>query len=251
VPGDAVTGPTDRAARRYQRLDAHHVRATLDRLQERIAARFPDRNLGRVAGELGDLVAQADDSAEVHRRRDSVVRTACHVAMVAVIGLAVVALGLSVRDALRSADGTPAFQWLPVIESAINDAVFAGIAAWFLHTIPARRQRGRTLAVLYRLRSIAHVIDMHQLTKDPERLRPDYPSTERSPALDLTVSELGRYLDYCTELLSIVGKAAALCAQASTDAVVLDTVSEIESLTLGMSRKIWQKIALVRVADGT
>ena len=53
------------------------------------------------------------------------------------------------------------------------------------------------------------------------------------------------YLDYCSELLSLVGKAAALCAEESRDTVVLDTVSTIESLTVGMSRKIWQKISLL------
>lgn len=53
------------------------------------------------------------------------------------------------------------------------------------------------------------------------------------------------YLDYCSELLSLTSKAAALCAEESTDPLVLDTVSEIEVLTNGMSRKIWQKITLL------
>ena len=48
-----------------------------------------------------------------------------------------------------------------------------------------------------------------------------------------------------SELLSLLSKTAALCGQDSTDALVLDTVSEIEILTLGMSRKIWQKISLL------
>ena len=37
----------------------------------------------------------------------------------------------------------------------------------------------------------------------------------------------------------------ALCAESSSDAVVLNTVSTIESLTTNMSNKIWQKISLV------
>jgi hypothetical protein len=41
------------------------------------------------------------------------------------------------------------------------------------------------------------------------------------------------------------GKTAALCAEESRDAVVLDTVSTIESLTTGMSRNIWQKISVL------
>jgi hypothetical protein len=154
--------------------------------------------------------------------------------------LAVLALGLA-RDAKR----TPAFQWLPLVESTINDIVFAALAVFFLASIPSRQRRRRSLAALYRLRSLAHVIDMHQLTKDPERLRPDFPTTDVSPKVELTADELGRYLDYCSELLSLVAKAAALCAQESADSVVLDTVSEIETLTLGMSRKIWQKISLL------
>lgn len=45
--------------------------------------------------------------------------------------------------------------------------------------------------------------------------------------------------------MAIVGKTAALCADDTGDSVVLGTVSEMEYLTLGMSRKIWQKIALL------
>ncbi|MDP2775712.1 MAG: hypothetical protein Q8O61_19315, partial [Nocardioides sp.] len=104
-------------------------------------------------------------------------------------------------------------------------------------------QRGRTLALLHQLRSTAHIIDMHQLTKDPEQLRPSYTMTSVSQPLDLTRDEMERYLDYCSELLSLVGKTAALCAEESRDAVVLDTVNSIEELTTGMARKIWQKIS--------
>ena len=48
-----------------------------------------------------------------------------------------------------------------------------------------------------------------------------------------------------SELLSLVAKTAALCAEYSTDSVVLDTARAIESLTTDMSVKIWQKIALL------
>jgi len=53
------------------------------------------------------------------------------------------------------------------------------------------------------------------------------------------------YLDYCSELLSLIGKVAALCAEESRDSLVLTTVSDLETLTTGMSRKIWQKISLL------
>ncbi|KRC46475.1 MULTISPECIES: hypothetical protein [unclassified Nocardioides] len=57
-----------------------------------------------------------------------------------------------------------------------------------------------------------------------------------------------QFLDYCSELLSLVGKAAALCAEESHDAVVLDTVSTIEALTVSLERKVWQKITVLNAA---
>ena len=44
---------------------------------------------------------------------------------------------------------------------------------------------------------------------------------------------------------SLVGKAAALCAEESRDDVVLDTVSTVEDLTVNLTRQIWQKITLI------
>ena len=55
--------------------------------------------------------------------------------------------------------------------------------------------------------------------------------------------QVERYLDYCSEMLSLVGKTAALCAEESRDSLILETVSTIETLTVGLSRKIWQKIS--------
>jgi len=40
-------------------------------------------------------------------------------------------------------------------------------------------------------------------------------------------------------------KTAALCAEHSTDSVVLETISDIETLTTDLSNKIWQKISLL------
>jgi hypothetical protein len=35
------------------------------------------------------------------------------------------------------------------------------------------------------------------------------------------------------------------------DPIVIDAVTEIENLTTGLSRKIWQKISLIGKADGS
>lgn len=161
-----------------------------------------------------------------------------------VLAATLVAMGLALRDALD--DGVRrSIDWLPLIETTINDLVYAAIALFFLYSLPERLQRGRSLALLHRLRSLAHVVDMHQLTKDPERFRPDFTVTASSVDPHLSPPEMERYLDYCSEMLSLVGKAAALVAEESRDAVVLDAVAGIETLTTSMSRKIWQKITLL------
>jgi hypothetical protein len=61
----------------------------------------------------------------------------------------------------------------------------------------------------------------------------------------MTRFELARYLDYCSELLSLTSKLAALHAQYLNDPVVLGAVNDVESLAGQLSGKIWQKIVLL------
>ncbi len=95
------------------------------------------------------------------------------------------------------------------------------------------------------LRALAHLVDMHQLTKDPHRVTTSTPDTTSSPRRDLTPHELGRYLDYCSEMLSLAAKVAALYAERFNDAVILQAVDEVEALTTGLAEKTWQKITML------
>jgi len=227
-----------------ERLAAAPVQDTVARLESRIRARFPDRGLLAVAGELRVLTTDVAEGASAIRGRIRWVRLGSRAAAGLVLLATVVVFVLAFRDAVRAGPDR-SFEWVPLIESTINDLVFAGLALWFLYALPQRLERGHLLDLLHRLRSLAHIVDMHQLTKDPERLRPDFEETEASVALDLTRGEMEHYLDYCSELLSLIGKVAALCAEESRDSLVLTTVSDLETLTTGMSRKIWQKISLL------
>lgn len=228
----------------FEKVQAEPVLATVRRLEQRIEARFPGRGLHRVAGELGRLVDEVATSTASVRGRRSWLRPVSRGGIVAVVVLAAVVMTLAVRAAVMDApdDG---LAWIPLLESAVNDLVFAGLAIWFLWSVPERLQRQRLLDLLHRLRSMAHIVDMHQLTKDPERLRSSFSPTAASVDIDLTPQQLEHYLDYCSELLSLVGKAAALCAEESRDALVLDTVSTVETLTVSLERKVWQKIAVL------
>ena len=63
--------------------------------------------------------------------------------------------------------------------------------------------------------------------------------------------ELSRYLDYCSEMLSLTGKVAALYIQDFDDEVALAAVNEVEDLTTGLSRKIWQKLMILLTQPAT
>lgn len=134
---------------------------------------------------------------------------------------------------------------LQVVEAAMNEVIVFGVGIAFLVTAEGRVRRHRVLRRLDALRSLAHVIDMHQLTKDPERFHAVWAETPASPPGPLSAPELARYLDYCSELLSLVGKLAALYAQEVRDPVVLTAVTEIEALSTSLSQKVWQKLVVL------
>jgi hypothetical protein len=116
---------------------------------------------------------------------------------------------------------------------------------FFLYTLENRIKRRRALHFIRELRALAHIIDLHQLTKDPDRVIGPGRDTPSSPERDIEQFKLGRYLDYCSEMLSLTSKVAALYAQSIDDPVVLAAVDEIERLTNGLSAKLWQKIFIL------
>jgi len=230
----------------HEPLEVDPVRQTVQRLHDRIGARFPERGLRKAAADLLTMVDNVEDGPRSNQSRIRTARLASRLLIAAILVATLVAVALAFHDALTDGDRiASSLDVLPLIETTVNDIVFAALAVFFLFSFPERLQRGRTLQLLHQLRSLAHIIDMHQLTKDPEQLRDSFVPTPASQPLEMTRDEMERYLEYCSELLSLVGKTAALCAEESRDAVVLDTVSTIESLTTGMSRKIWQKISML------
>ena len=107
-------------------------------------------------------------------------------------------------------------------------------------------KRRAALQALHELRSIVHVIDMHQLTKDPSLVVTVAGKTASSPQRVLSPFEVARYLDYCSEMVSLTSKVAVLFAQGFPDPVVTEVVSDIERVAAGLSQKIWQKIMILQ-----
>jgi hypothetical protein len=230
----------------FRELDEARIRRTIEHLRDRISERFPESSLRRVCEELLDVAGEVQQCAAYLRRPNLVLRFAGGAAIVGLAALLVGVAGLTLR---APGELSGVLEVAQAIESTVNDVVFFGIAVYFVVTLETRAKRRRALATIHKLRSLAHIVDMHQLTKDPERLLSRRADTPSSPKRTMTAPELGRYLDYCSELLSLESKLAALLVQHFGDSVVLAAVNEIEELTSGLSGKIWQKITILERID--
>ncbi len=227
----------------YRSLHGRNIVETAEQLCRRIDERFPDSGLSRVGQETLTVARESVVRAQKLREPYWLLR-------IAVI-LVVAALLVSIVTALASvpikADGVKFYDLIPAVDAAMNELVFFGIAVIFLVSAETRWKRSAALRGLHQLRSIAHVIDMHQLTKDPHSMRSPSQSTPSSPKRMLTPYELARYLDYCSEMLSLISKLSALYVQYLRDPVVLDAVNDVETLAGGLSQKIWQKITVMEM----
>ena len=230
----------------YQSLDPEKLTVTVTRLHKRISERFPDSGLAAVCGELVELAEKARDTTDVLTRPMLLLRLASGL----LIALIVAGLAVTIAALGSPQDGFTLSEFVQTLEAGINDLVLIGLAVFFLLSIERRLKRRRTLAAISELRSIAHIIDMHQLTKDPHHVLHVIVDTPTSPRRTFDGTALARYLDYCSEALSLTGKIAALYVQRFDDSVVLASVNEVETLTTGLSGKIWQKLMILESGEG-
>jgi hypothetical protein len=222
-------------------LDAGKLITTIRQLQKRIVERFPGAGLANVCGELLAVAQASSARAQRIARRHILLRLG--LLLLAAAGVGLLAWVLSQLDYSRRDENVYAiFQG---IEAVANLAVLTGGTLLFAVTIEQRLKRRRALSALHELRVILHVIDMHQLTKDPTVAVSIGGKTPSSPAHTLTPYELSRYLDYCSEMMSLTAKVAVLFAQSLPDPIVTEAVSDIERIGAGMSQKVWQKITML------
>lgn len=233
---------TEAAAANYRSLDPAKIVETAEVLQRRIAERFPDRNLQHVAHELLVEARQTATTAEWLAQPLWSVRLAAGLCIAVLVGV----LGATVLVIHRTKElFSSVADFFQGLDAAVNEVVLFSVAAYFLAGYETRLKRGRALKAMNVLRSIAHIIDMHQLTKAPDRLVPTREDTPSSPVRHMTPGELTRYLDYCSEMLAIISKIAALYVQNFHDPETIAVVNEVEDLTNGLSRKVWQKIMIL------
>lgn len=224
----------------YQHLRADRIIATLEKLHARIVDRFPEAGLASLCGELVGTARTLSREAALLSRRSLL----WPLAGLAIISAAAAAFFATFRFLHMEDLSGSATDLVQGLEAMVNLAILFGGAIWFVLTLEERGRRRRALDALHRLRALAHVIDMHQLTKDPPSMLGGA-RTANSPERTMSRFELMRYLDYCAEMLALIGKLAALFADRVRDSVVINAVNDIEDLTTGLGRKIWQKITIV------
>lgn len=169
------------------------------------------------------------------------------VALVIVSGIGFVSYSIYLVDFTSSEFKTS--EIVSISETILNEVILVGAALFFLLTLEARLKRARALKSINELRALAHVIDMHQLTKDPTEIG-EKVNTASSPQRSMTPYQLNRYLDYCSELLSILGKLAATFSQSLPETELVKAVNDVEDLTNSLSQKIWQKINILQLQFG-
>lgn len=234
--GDGIADP------RIAELDASRIVDTIARLERRISERFPNSGLALVCHELRELAGGTQQHIEGLTGPIWPLRALAVIGVAAIVLIAGWLLVIAWRGLFEARGSVELVQGS---ESAANQVLLLAMAVFFLVSLETRVKRHRALAALHRLRSVLHIVDMHQLTKDPELTVAAAP-TASSPARPHTPFELGRYLDYCSELFSLASKVSALYGQSFRDPVVLAAVSDIETLGASMSNKVWQKIVVLK-----
>ena len=222
----------------YRRLDSEKIIETVQAVQNRVEKRFPGSGLSKVVAELLKVAKETVTRTNWIQEPNLVLRCAA-------IGLsiAIILLIIFVLAHIHQMGFDNYVNFIQALDASLGSVVFIGAAIIFLVSWENRIKRERALKAIHELRAMAHIVDMHQLTKDPESYF--VPGGPANVKRSMTSFEMNRYLDYCSEMLALISKIAALYVQGFQDPVLLDAVDDMEDLTAGFSRKIWQKITIL------
>lgn len=226
----------------YRTLNPDKIIETLEKLHQRIGDRFPHSGLSQVCSELVGIAKDSKAKTAEAARPNMLLRAS--IGIVLVLGTMLLGYVATIIEIKRGTENL--YGVLQGIEAAVNTLVLTGAGVFFLASLESRWKRQRAFMELHRLQSIIHVVDMHQLTKDPSAITSINTPTASSPQRTLNAYELARYLDYCSEMLSLAAKIAALHAQVTKDPAIIDSAQSLEQLTANMSGKIWQKIRMAQ-----
>jgi hypothetical protein len=207
---------------------------TAERLSQRITERFPQSGLAEVAVAVVEVTRESVVRAEKISRPNLWLRAG--LVLIGLLAIAGLVTELWAEGGERAAKRLEDF-----LRNTQGAVVVLGGAALFLITLEVRLKRRRALQAVHELRGMAHIIDMHQLAKEPDRMGPSgahgYPP--------FSADAMIRYLNFCTELLALVSKVGQLYVQDFFDAPSQAAVDQLENMVTALSGKIWQKIMIL------
>ena len=222
----------------YRRLDEERIIETVKAVQKRIEKRFPGSGLSKVVAELLKVAEETVARTKWIQEPNLALRCGA-----AALSIAIIFLVIFVLAHIHQMGFDNYVNFIQALDASLGSIVFIGATIIFLVSWENRIKRERALKAIHELRAMAHIVDMHQLTKDPESYF--VPGGPANVKRSMTSFEMNRYLDYCSEMLALISKIAALYVQGFQDPVLLDAVDDMEDLTAGFSRKIWQKITIL------
>lgn len=222
----------------YRRLDAEKIIETVKAVQKRVEKRFPGSGLSKVVAELLQVAEETVARTKWIREPHLPLRFGA-----TLLSVSIILLVIFMVTRIHQVGFDNYVNFIQALDASLGSIVFIGAAIIFLVSWEKRIKRERALKAIHELRAMAHIVDMHQLTKDPESYF--VPGGPANVKRSMTSFEMNRYLDYCSEMLALISKIAALYVQGFQDPVLLDAVDDMEDLTDGFSRKIWQKITIL------
>jgi len=115
-----------------------------------------------------------------------------------------------------------------------------------LYSLDKAYSKKQISKLLIGLSDFIHLIDMHQINKDPNHLKDDYVNAKHSPVKTLNKFELQRYLDYTSESIALGSKMAYQVLECfPNDQKIMSRVNELHILCDGITTNIWQKIIIL------
>ena len=227
-----------------RQLDSVEITATIEKLKNRIGDRFPSSSLKVVTNDLISISEQTHKNIQYLKKPNLKIRLFS--SFIILLGLFCILYPLTHLTVNITPKDT--IDFVSISHSAFELFIFLFAGLIYVTSIESKRKRKKALKFINELRTILHVIDMHQLTKDPYLISKNK-NTVNSPHREYNKFELERYLNYCSEIASLTSKIAALYAQNIQDEIIIDAVNDIEMLASSHSRKIWQKIYIITSSE--
>lgn len=222
-------------------LDTKKVLISISKLNARIEDRLPDSSLLVTCHDFHITALKCQEILNDILKPNYFLRIIC--GLVIAISLLGVFYGFTLIELKVQ---RTIFDIATFAEASINNILLIGAAYYFIFNLEKRFERAKAIKYMNILSGYVHVVDMHQLTKDPHVYCEAYKfSSEHSPERLLSPFEFQRYLIYCTEFLSLISKVSAIFSHSIEDNAVAKNADEIENLSSLISNKIWQKLIIL------